>query len=49
MKKNDLIGYGIMAVIIAMVLQYTWQWIVGGLALFGVVYVFDQLNRNHRN
>lgn len=49
MKNYELIGYGIVAVLAAVILQHTWQWIIGGLAVFGALYVFDQINRNRRN
>ena len=49
MKNNHLVGYGIGAVLLAIVLQYTWQWLVGGLAVLGAIYVLNEINRNHRN
>jgi len=49
MKTNELIGYGLLAVLAAVILQHTWQWIVGGLAVFGAIYVLNEINRNRRN
>ncbi|TXT46364.1 MAG: hypothetical protein FD140_4500 [Limisphaerales bacterium] len=48
MKNNELFGYGLLAIIAAVILQHTWQWIIGGLAVFGALYLFDQINRNRR-
>ena len=48
MKNNELVGYGLSAVIIAVLIYNTWQWLVGGLAIFGVVYLLNDINRNNR-
>jgi hypothetical protein len=45
MKNEQLIGYGILAVIAAVILYHIWQWIIGGLAIFGVIYVLSQVNK----
>ncbi len=46
--NSELIGYGIAALIAVVVLYSFWQYIVGALALFGVGYVIQQMNRNNR-
>ena len=46
MKHNELIGYGIAAIVAAIILQHTWQWIVGGLAVFGAIYVGKLIAEN---
>jgi predicted PurR-regulated permease PerM len=46
--NSDLIGYGIAAIIAVVVLYSFWQYIVGALALFGIGYVIQQVNRNNR-
>ena len=48
MKNNQLIAYGIGAIILAIILQNTWQWIVGGLAIMGAFHVMNDINRNNR-
>ena len=48
-KQWQLIWYGIGSVIAAMVIYSMWQYIIGGLALFGVVYFYSQANNNNRN
>lgn len=47
-QNKQLLGYGIAAVIAVMILQHTWQWIVGALAMFGVYFILDQISRNRR-
>jgi len=47
-NNSDLIGYGIAALIAVVVLYSFWQYIVGALALFGLGYVIQQMNRNNR-
>ena len=52
MKNNDdakLLGYGIVAVIGAVVIYNYWPLIVGALALCGAAYVYQETNRNKRN
>ncbi len=46
--NSELIGYGIAALIAVVVLYSFWQYFVGALALFGVGYVIQQMNRNNR-
>ena len=46
--KNDnsqLIGLGIIAVIVAMIIYYWWQFLLGGLAIFGAVCIFREYNK----
>jgi hypothetical protein len=45
MKNEQLIGYAILAVIAAVILYHIWQWIIGGLAVLGVIYVLSQVNK----
>ena len=47
MKDHELIGYGITATCAALFLYYTWQYLVGALALYGLWYLCNQ-NNNRR-
>ena len=48
MKNPQIIGSGIGAVLAAVLIYHTWQWILGGLALFGAAYLCNQVNDNRR-
>ena len=50
--KNDnsqLIGYGIVAVIAAVLIYAFWQFLVGGLAIFGLGFIVREIIRNNSN
>ena len=48
-QQSDLIGYGIVAIIAAVVIYNFWHWLVGALAIFGFWFVVKEINnRNNR-
>lgn len=48
-NQSDLIGYGIVAIIAAMIIYNFWHWLVGALAIFGFWFVVNEFNnRNNR-
>ena len=51
MKKDNstLIGYGIVAVIAAVLIYSFWQFLVGGLAVFGLGFIVREIIRNNSN
>ncbi len=46
--NSDLIGYGIGAVLAAAFIYYCWRWLVGALAIFGLVFLWSTFTRNRR-
>ena len=48
-NQSELIGYGIVAIIAAMLIYNFWHWLVGALAIFGFWFVVNEFNnRNNR-
>ena len=47
-NNNEMTGYAIMAFFAAVFVYYTWNYIIGGLALCGLWYLFGQNNNNRR-
>lgn len=48
-SNGDLVGYGIVAVIAAVLIYSFWQFLVGGLAVFGLGFIVREIIRNNQN
>ena len=44
--NSQLIGYGIVAVIAAVIIFHFWPFLVGALAIFGLGFLIREYNRN---
>jgi len=44
MRKDELIAYGIGSIILVIIIYNTWHLIVGALALFGLWFVWKEIN-----
>jgi hypothetical protein len=44
--NSQLIGYGIVALIAAIIIYNYWHWLVGALAIIGFMYAAKEFNRN---
>jgi hypothetical protein len=47
--NSSLLGYGIVAVIAAVLIYSFWQFLVGGLAVFGLGFIVREIIRNNKN
>lgn len=47
-EQHSLIRYVILAIVAFVIIQYLWQWILGGFALMGLYYVFVEIGRQGR-
>ena len=46
--NNELAGYAVLAFFAAILIYNTWQFIIGGLALFGLWYLLNNNDNNRR-
>lgn len=49
MTNRQLIGCGLLALVAAVILYHTWQWIIGALAIVGAVFVLNQIINRPRS
>ncbi len=47
--NSELVGYGIAAIVAAVLIYNFWHWLVGALAIFGFIFALKEFNRNNRN
>ena len=47
-NQSDLIGYGIVSIIAAMIIYNFWHWLVGALAIFGFCFIVNEYHKNNR-
>ena len=47
-NQSELIGYGIVAIIAAMLIYNFWHWLVGALAIFGFIFLLNEYHKNNR-
>ena len=47
-NQSDLIGYGIVSIIAAVIIYNFWHWLVGALAIFGFCFIVNEYHKNNR-
>ncbi len=48
-NNSELIGYGFLALVAAIFIYHCWRWLLGALAIFGLVFIISIYQRNNRN